>query len=260
MEVHRSMSDIITDVSQAHELGDNILRDLRFAHPTASAEIPFHPLVQVGDIVEIDNPRLGTSAENDIFKVVTVQTQYSKDRKRTSLTLIGHDKFISAPAIKTNPPTGLGFEMQKRVIQNYPNSGWTGYEKETYFPMITWTPPTKDVEGNTLPDDFGGYVIERGTQINRDRTLVSSTWRYGTIASVPSYITSLGLKVNYFYDYSCADTVNAYLQLGNTDGYVDFRYRIYAINRQGEKSAVSSTVTVRVQVPATKDAEGNYHI
>jgi hypothetical protein len=257
MEVHRSMSDIITDVSQAHELGEGILRDLRFANPYESAEIPFHPLVQVGDIVEITNPRLGTNPTYDIFKVTTVNNQYSAERKRTRLELQGHDKFLSEPSIAPNRPTNLTAQNKSRIIQNYPNSGWVGYEKHNYFPMLSWTPPTRDIEGNVLEDNFGGYIIERGHQLDRSLSRIVAIWRFETIASIPSYIGALNLKIDYFYDYSSALLILKYMKIGTT-GIVKLRYRITAINKRGVKSSKSDILELEIPVPRTLDDKGNY--
>lgn len=259
MEVQRSMSDIITDVSQAHELGDNILRDLRFANPYESAEIPFHPLIQVGDIVEITNPRLGTNPENDIFKVMSVTNEYSSNKKRTRLELQGHDKFLSQPSIETKPPTALSHVMQNRVIQNYPNSGWEGYEKETFFPMLKWTPPTQDIEGNKLDNSFGGYIIERATRVSKNGKTYQSSYSWYTIASVPSYIGALNLKVNYFYDYTSALEIDRHVKLDKVSGgVVPLKYRVTAINRRGKKSSTSGEITINVPVEKFKDKNGNY--
>jgi hypothetical protein len=258
MEVHRSMSDIITDVSQAHELAEGILRDLRFANPLETAEIALHPLIQVGDIVQITNPRLGTNPTDDIFKVTTVSNSYSSDRKRTSLTLKGYDIFLSQPSIAPNAPTGLGYEMQTRTIQNYPNSGWTGYEKESSFPMLKWTPPTQDVDGNILEDSFGGYIVERAVQIILEGQMGLGEYVWGTIASIPSYIGSLNLKVDYFYDYSSAIVIDRFKRIGAiSGGTVSVRYRITAINKRGVKSAVSNTATILIPVDRLYDEQGN---
>jgi hypothetical protein len=268
MEVSRSITDLITDASQAVALANNILWDLKFARPNQTSEIPLHPLVQVGDIVQINNPRLGTSSANDIFKVLTVNNGYSKDRKRTKLTLQEYDKFLANSGNATNPPTALSFQMQTRSIQNYPNSGWNGYQKNTYFPMLQWTPPTKDVSGNTLASNFGGYVIERATQLSANaptsgssitagNTIVSN-WTWTTIASIPSYINSLGINVNYFYDYSSASVLDQYKQAGTTGNSINLQYRVTAITMQGAKSTTTSPITVNLSYPRYQDISGNY--
>jgi prophage tail gpP-like protein len=256
MEVQRSMSDLITDVSQAHELAEGILRDLRFAYPTETAEIPFHPLVQVGDIVEITNPRLGTNPTNDIFKVLSVNNDYSKDRKRTTLQLQGYDIFLSTPDIAPNAPTGLSSLIQSRTIQNYVNSGWVGYEKTISFPMAKWTPPSQNASGNVLDNNFGGYVIERAHQLNKSGNIVA-TWSWGTIASIPSYISSLNKKVDYFYDYSASSVIDNYKKAGYSGNTVTLKYRLKAIGKKGSKSPVSSEMSVAIPVPIRKDASGN---
>lgn len=259
MEVHRSMSDIITDVSQAHELGDNILRDLRFAHPYESAEIPFHPLIQVGDIVSMTNPRLGTSVVTDIFKVTTVTNEYSSNKKRTRLQLQGHDKFLSQPSIQTKPPTSLSYVMQTRTIQNYTNSGWTGYEKETSFPMLKWNPPTQDIENNVLESNFGGYIVERATRMSPDGKTYNSTYKWSVIASIPAFIGALNLKVNYFYDYTSALEIDKHIKKNAvTNNKVALKYRVTAINSRGKKSSPSSEITIEIPIPRIKDINGKY--
>jgi hypothetical protein len=249
MEVQRSMSDMITDVSQAHELAENILRDLRFANPIENAEIPFNPLVQIGDIVSIENPMLGTTNADDIFKVATIDNEYSKDRKRTRLKLQGYDRFLSIPDIAPKPITGLSSQMQSRTIQNYPNSGWTGNSKTTSFPMLLWTPPTQDASGNTLNSNFGGYIVERATQLDAKQTKIQASYIWGTIASIPSHISSLSQDVNYFYDYSSSSILDKYKTLGVTGNSVTLQYRITAIGRKGSKSTVSSTLNVAIPLP-----------
>jgi hypothetical protein len=249
MEVQRSMSDMITDVSQAHELAENILRDLRFANPTETAEIPFNPLIQVGDIVSIENPMLGTTNADDIFKVITIDNEYSKDRKRTRLKLQGYDKFLSTPDIAPKPITGLGFQMQTRTISNYPNSGWTGKEKTTSFPMLTWTPPTQDISGNALDGNFGGYIVERATQLDSKGSKIQVNYTWGTIASIPAHINSLNLNVNYFYDYSSSAIIEKYKSLGSSSQTITLQYRITAIGRKGTKSTVSSAINVAIPIP-----------
>lgn len=256
MEVTRSVTDLITDASQAYELATNILWDLRFARANETSELPLNPLLQVGDIVTITNPRLGTNTTDDLFKVLTVTNSFAKDSKRTKLVLQGYDKFVSTPDIAPNPPTALASQIQTRSIQNYPNSGWTGYEKETYFPMLTWTPPTKDISGNTLTNSFGGYVIERATQLSGN-TLVSG-WTWGTIASVPSYISALSANVNYFYDYSSMDISSKYKQAGATGNSITLQYRVSAISNKGSKSAKSNTLSVSISFQKFKDINGNY--
>lgn len=244
MEVHRSMSDIITNVEQAHELGQSILRDLRYANPNETAEIALHPLIQVGDIVKITNPRLGTNATNDTFKIVSISNAYSKDRKRTNLQLKGYDSYLEVATIPPKQATGLTSVMQERRISNYPGSGWNGYEKSSSFPMIKWTPPTQLTDNSAIPVDFGGYVIERATQVDKGK--VTANWYWGTIASIPSYLPSTGTRVDYFYDYSVASELQKYITAGATGTTVTLKYRVTAINKQGSKSAVSSELSVVV--------------
>lgn len=265
MEVTRSVTDLITDASQAVELANNILWDLRFARANQTSEIPLHPLVQVGDIVQVQNSRLGTNFTDDLFKVITVTNDYQKDRKRTKLVMQGYDSFISNSGIAPNPPTAFASQIQTRTIQNYSGSGWNGYEKDTYFPMLTWTPPTTDVSGNALANNFGGYVIERATQISgsqASRLIVSggsitAGWTWSTIASIPSYIDALGQSVNYFYDYSSATVLQNYTNLGYTGNAVNLQYRISAVTTKGSKSSTTSSHTVSLSYPVIRDISGN---
>jgi hypothetical protein len=256
MEVQRGMSDLITDVSQAHELATNILMDLRFANPIETAELPLHPLIQVGDIVQIDNQRLGTNSVDDIFKVTSVTNEYSKDKKRTRLELQGFDKFLDDTIPSPRPATSLTYLMQKRTIQNYPNSGWFGYQKETSFPMLKWNPPTLDMSGNALSTNWGGYVIERATQISGSS--IGTTWMWGTVASIPSYIAPLDKKVDYFYDYSCSAVLARYKKYGSSSSTVTLKYRVTAINEKGNKSLASNEISVPIPIDKFKDSNGNY--
>lgn len=225
MEVHRSMSDIITDVSQAHELATTILRELSFAQPRESAGLPLHPLLQIGDIVSINNSRLGTNEQDDVFKIVGYSETYTAKQKRTSLQLQGHDNFIAESSVKPKVPTNFreGPKLM-RILSNYPRSGWDGAEKKVVYPKLMWNPPTEDVDGNPLEDDFGGYVVFR-------RRANDSKWN--SIASVRSYIPSLELTVNYFYDYSLPNDGSTY------------EYKIHAVNKHGDKSGASNVVTIK---------------
>lgn len=254
MEVDRSVTDLITDISQAHELANNILWDLRFARPSETSEIPLHPLVQVNDIVQITNPRLGTNTTDDLFKVLTVTNTYQSDRKRTKLVLVGYDKFVASTDIAPQPPTALTSQMLLRTIQNYPNSGWTGYDKDTFYPMIQWIPPTKDISGNTLSGNFGGYILERATQLSGNS--IVSNWTWGTIASIPSYIPALNANINYFYDYSSASVLDAYKKAGESASSINIQYRLTAISAKGAKSTTTSPITVNLSYPKYYDING----
>lgn len=255
MQVTRSVTDLLTDASQGQELANNILWDLRYARPNQTSEIPLHPLIQVGDIVQIQNSRLGTNFVDDLFKVLTVENDYSKDRKRTRLTMQGFDKYISQDDIAPKPITLLASHIQTRTIQNYPNSGWSGYEKDSHFPKLSWTPPLQDKSGNSLPTNFGGYLIERASQLSGNH--IVSNWTWGAIASIPSYIKALGIPINYFYDYSSADLLNKYSIAGNTGNTINIQYRVTAMTARGSKSTVSSPITVALPYPLTRDQSGN---
>lgn len=259
MEVTRSVTDLITDASQAVDLANNILWDLKYARPNQVSEIPLHPLVQIGDIVQIQNSRLGTNFTDDLYKVITVECNYSKDRKRTRLTMQAYDKFVSDKGIAPNPPTALSFSTITRTIQNYSNSGWNGYEKHIYFPMITWTPPTSDVSGNTLSNNFGGYIIERATQLSANTTgnTLVQNWNWSTIASVPSYIPVLSSNVNYFYDYTSTIVLDDYTNAGYTSGSVNLQYRVTALTSKGAKSSATTPISANISYPQYFDISGN---
>lgn len=265
MEVDRSITDLITDASQGVALANNILWDLRFARPSQTSTIPLHPLVQVGDIIQIQNNRLGTNFVDDLFKVLTVENDYAKDSKRTRLTLQGFDLFVSNPDLSPKPPTSLSYQMQTRIIQNYSGSGWNGYEKHTYFPMLTWSVPTTDVSGNTLANDFGGYLVERGDQLvfptggsllSQMKPTVGTGWKFKPIASIPSYIDALGKNVNYFYDYSVAQELGLYSLAGYSGSAVNLQYRITAMTAKGSKSTTTSPVTISVNYDQYFDVNG----
>lgn len=265
MEVDRSVTDLLTDASQGIALANNMLWDLRYARPNQTSEIPLHPLVQVGDIVQIQNSRLGTNFADDLFKVLTVENDYAKDKKRTKLTMQGYDKFIADIDIAPKPPLTLSYQLQTRSIQNYSGSGWNGYEKQTYFPMLQWMPTMQDISGNTLPTDFGGYIIERGTQLSGNIAshvatsggTLQSNWTWQSIASVPSYISALNLRVNYFYDYSVASALTGYRLAGYTGNAVNLEYRVTAITSKGSKSTTTSPVTISVPYDKYFDISGN---
>jgi hypothetical protein len=131
--------------------------------------------------------------------------------------------------------------------------------------MLTWTPPTTDVSGNALADDFGGYVIERATQISGSQSShlivpsgsISNGWSWSTIASIPSYIGALNRNVDYFYDYSSATVLENYTNAGYTGNSVNLQYRISAITTKGSKSITTSSHTVSLPYPVYKDISGN---
>jgi len=178
-----------------------------------------------------------------------------------------YDKFVSNPDIPPKAPTALSFQMQTRAIQNYSGSGWNGYEKHTFFPMLTWTPPSQDISGNTLPSNFGGYVIERATQLSANASTsgnsmtagntIVSNWTWGTIASIPSYIGALGKSVNYFYDYSSASVLDQYTKAGYTGNSVTLQYRITAMTKKGSKSTTTSPISISISYPQYFDISGN---
>jgi hypothetical protein len=121
--------------------------------------------------------------------------------------------------------------------------------------MLTWNPPTKDASGNALPNNFGGYIIERATQMSGNT--IGSNWNWGAIASIPSYISSLNTNVNYFYDYSSSMEIDKYIKAGRISGNVTLQYRIKAIGRKGAVSSTTSPISVAIPVPQRFDANGN---
>lgn len=259
MQVTRSVSDLLTDPAQGTELANNILWDLRYARPSQTSEIPLHPLVQVGDIIKIQNSRLGTNFTDDLFKVLTVENDYSKDKKRTRLTMQGFDKYVSSKDTAPQPIKFLVPSVQAKAIQNYDNSGWTGYEKDTYYPKLSWTPPTGNIANQPLPANFGGYLIERATQLsgNSSGNHIVSNWTWNPISAIPSYIDALGYPVDYFYDYSAISVLEQYKQAGLTASSVSLQYRVTATTVKGSKSTVSNPVTLVVNFPVYKDRSGN---
>lgn len=221
MEVHRSLSMLITEQAQAVELVDNMLKDLSFVHPVDNVEMPFFPLIQIGDIVSVTNSDLGTDSTTYRFRVTSIKDSFSKDKKRTTLDLQGYMTYSPATSPAPNSPTGLSGNTITRKIQNYTGSGWSGNSKTTYYPYLSWTPPTADVSGNALTNDFGGYTIYRKG--------VNDSGFY-PIAAITSYIAATNNIVDYFYDYTAPT--------GNT------QYYIKSINRTGQQSSGSATITV----------------
>lgn len=224
MEVHRGLSSVITTNEQAHLLAQMLLDDLEYPHPIDKVEIPYHPLIQVNDIVSINNGRIGTNEIYDIFSVTRVQNSYSSDKKRTSLYLKGFLTKNAINPIAPTPPTNLSFEIISRTIQNYPNSGWAGTSKTISFPLIKWSPPLLNINGDALDIEFGGYTIYR------KRTTDTQWYPVGVVRS---YIVSLGISVTYFYDYT-------------VESGISYDYKIVAVTKLGGISADSSVLTVSI--------------
>jgi hypothetical protein len=220
-EVHRSMANIVATAEQAHELVDNILRDLSYVTPIDRLEMPLFPLIQTGDIVSLVNSKLGQDAITYKFRVVNIKDSFSKDKKRTNVQVKGYSTFnpINTPA--PNPPTNLAGQTMTRKIQNYPNSGWTGQEKSYYYPLLTWTRPVTDVSGNALTNEFGGYTIYRRGPGESN---------FYAMASIKSYIAPSNLIVDYCYDYTAVP--------GNNE------YKMVAISKYGKLSSETGILTI----------------
>lgn len=229
MEVDRSLTDTITSQDQVQTLAINMLKDLAYPKTIETGVVPLNPLYQVGDIVAVNSPRTGVNSDDDIFFVTTIQDEFTPQSKRTTVTLKGYNSFDNEVSIAPKPVTALTVGTISRTIQNYTNSGWTGYEKTIYYPLITWTPPTQDISGNALDKSFGSYIISRNGK---------------SIASVPSYISAVDLTVNYFYDYGIS-------------GGTNMSYSIQAINNHGSKSSVATKSGVNIPYPVRKDKSGN---
>jgi hypothetical protein len=221
MEIHRSLSYLITTAEQGNQLVDNILKDLSYVTPVDRLEMPLFPLIQPGDIVSLVNTKTGVTTQAYTYRVVGVRDIFSKDKKRTELNIKGYNNINPSTSIAPNAPTNVTGQTLARTISNYPNSGWTGKEKTTYFPLLTWTPPTQDISGNALPNNFGGYTIYRKGPGDAG---------FYPIASIASYLAPQSLVVNYFYDYTAVS--------GNN------QYKITAINKYGKVSAESAIVTI----------------
>jgi hypothetical protein len=223
MEVHRTLSYLITTADQAGMLVDNMLKDLSYVTPVDSLEMPLFPLIQVGDIVSLVNTKLGTTAQAFTYRVISVKESFSKDKKRTSIDVQGYNNFNPDTVPAPNMPTGLSATLTSRSIQNYPNSGWNGYTKSTYFPLLSWTPPALDASGGALTNDFGGYIIYRQGP---------GDVGFYALANITSYINlpTGGKVVNYFYDYTAASGTN--------------QYKIAAVNKYGTASAQTAPITI----------------
>jgi hypothetical protein len=222
MEVQRGLSKIFNTVEQAHQLAEEILMDLSKIHPQERIEIALNPLIQVGDVVTLENKRLGTNALKIKYVVRKVSHSYSADNKRTSLTLEGYQSNFVNNSPTPQFVTNLRYEMLERVIQNYQGSGWTGKEKKIYYPRIMWNRPTKYTDNTTLENNFGGYIIYR-------KPKDSSPTNWYAVASIQSYISGLDKEVNYFYDYTA-------------DENTPYNYKVKAISKYGKSSEDSLSI------------------
>ncbi|RPK20059.1 hypothetical protein [Paenibacillus xylanexedens] len=220
-EVHRSLSSILTTAEQGHRLVDNILADYAYVIPVDRIEVPLMPHIQCGDIVSLVNTRLGTNAITYKYRVVSLRDSFTNDKKRTTLTLHGYNAYKPSESIAPKPATNLTSTFITRAVQNYAGSGWVGYTKTAYYPMLKWNQPTQDISGNALSNDFGGYTIYRKGPADS---------QFFPVASVKSYIEAQNLIVNFWYDYTALAGAN--------------QYKIVAINKFGKSSAESSTISL----------------
>jgi hypothetical protein len=228
MEVHRSLAYIITNLEQGNKLVDNFLRDLSYALPHDRIEMPLYPLIQAGDIVGVNNSKLGTDSSIDIFRVIQIKEDFSAKSKRSEYVLQGYSSVNIATLPAPLAPTNTNSQIINRTIQNYTGSGWTGNQRTYHFPLLTWNPPIKDVSGNTISLGFGGYSIYRQGP---------SDTSYKLIGALKSYYQTSGgnVAINYFYDYTA--------QAGT------YLYKIVAVSQFGKRSTDSPVATVNV--PAT---------
>lgn len=226
MEIRRAMANILSTQEMAHQFIDGLIKEMSYVTPVDQTELPLYPMLQIGDIVCINNAKLGTDSLYDIFRVISISESFNATKKRTVLSLQGYVRFDINATPAPKPVTAATYQTITRTIQNYTLSGWTGKEKITSFPMLKWTPPTQDIANGTLTATFGGYTIYRKH---------SSETTYYPIASVKSYIEPLSLPVNYFYDYTAKAGVN--------------QYKIVALNKFGK---ASTEVLFSVTVPAVQ--------
>lgn len=203
-EARRQLTDMIATQAQASGCAVMLLEELSYINPTGDIELPLFPIVQVNDVIEVINNKLGTTS-SDRFRVVRIKEGFTKDKKRTTISFKGYQttSIISTPP--PNPPTNIDYTINTRVIQNYSGSGFDGISKTVYWPTLSWTPPSFDVSGNALDADFGGYTIYR-QQSGGGVTSGGVPFIYNTqaVASIPSYISSLGRQINYFHDYTAS--------------------------------------------------------
>jgi len=174
MEVHRSMANIITTAEQGHQLVQDMLYDLSHVAPNDNLELALYPQIQVGDFVAVRNTQTGTDPTYDIFRVIRVQDRYTANSKRTTLQLKGKTSFIPEESIAPRPPTNLRASLISRQVFNYPNSGWAGDSKTTYYPQIQWDAPTANISGTGIGVDFGGYTIYRKDDLHAGMVNVGS--------------------------------------------------------------------------------------
>jgi hypothetical protein len=220
-EITRSMANIIKTAEDGHRLVDSILQDLSYVTPVNKVELPLFPIIQAGDVVSVVNTRIGTDAATYRYRVTSVRDTLSADKKRTSLSLQGYNIFNPSTVPAPKAPTLLSGSTISRSIQNYPNSGWSGNTRSTYYPLVVWTPPVQDISGNAIASNFGGYTIYRKGP--------GDTGYYPT-ASIKSYNQATGTYVNYWYDYTAIPGVN--------------QYKMVAINKTGKVSAESSVLNI----------------
>jgi hypothetical protein len=232
-EIHRSVSNVLTTIDQVNGLADTILSDLSYAVPVVSIEIPYNPLLQIGDIITLDDYKLGVNTTDNIFKVTDIQEQFSNERKRTILTLRGYDTVLMQNYASPKEPTNVSVNTIERAVgKTNPIDVWA--YKKVFYPALTWTPPSTDVNNVTLPKRFGGYQIERSVTTNG----LDDGW--GVVAFIPSYITTLDRPIIYFYDYSIDGL--AYNSLP-----VVCKYRIKAVLYTGESSVASAEVSLTLK-------------
>lgn len=226
MEVHRALASVITNLEQGNKLVDNFLKDLSYATPLDRVEMPFNPIIQVGDFVGINNTKLGTTSDLNIFRVITIRENFSAKNKRTELVLQGHVRFDVVNTLAPKPPTSATVQINQRKVMQYPGSGWSGSERTYYYPLLKWTAPTQDISGSAISPSFGGYTIYRKGPTDTD---------FKAIGSIRSYLTSTAVNLDYFYDYTAQNGTNS--------------YKVVAVSQFGKRSTDSNVAVV--SVPAT---------
>lgn len=222
MLIDRSLASYIWSYDQAYNLACAILRDLSVLPYTNRIELPIFPPIQLDDIVAIQSTKSGITT-TELFKVINFEHNISENSKRTTLTLKKYVPPVTETVKTPNPPTSLVASIINYQISNYPNSGWIGDKKTTYYPKITFVKPTTNTDGSPLTD-LQGYILERSTD-NVNYLPI----RY---FSAKNYIGNDQLHI---IDYSCPSGT--------------YYFRLSSVNAKGKKSSPSSSISVNVPNP-----------
>ncbi len=221
MEVDRSLSSYIYDYESANKLATAILEDLHVLRGKNIITMPFFPLIQLGDLVAIDNSRLGLKSSNELYKVIGIEHTLSETTKQTVLHTQLFKNLWKTVSFTPSAPTNLKAEIVSRTINKYPGCGWEDNFRIFYYPKISWTVPTKNTD-NTDIVGLTGFNVYRS----------SDGTNYQFISFVPVSLSGNVSNVNWFIDYK--------------SGPGKFYYKVNAINMWNKKSPYSNVVEITV--------------